>query len=196
MLLVAGLCLLLSLLLILRRSIRLKRDNELASSLGCQPPRYYPLFDTFFGLDFSYKTMKLVRQRKNIPAPEVYHGEYGKTFCVKSLEKVIFYTIHPDNLKAIYDTNCMHWGVEPHRRKAMQPLCGLGYITSDGNSWERSRKMLKPSLAPSNVEDLGAFGIAVDNFLNKLPMDGLTVDLSPALNEFVSWKPILYREEF
>ena len=67
----------------------------------------------------------------------------------------------------------------------MQPFCGIGYITSDGKPWERSRAMLMPSLALSKMEDLTSFGIAVDEFLNLLPPSGVTVDLSLTLDELV-----------
>lgn len=86
----------------------------------------------------------------------------------------------------------MDQGVVPARLKVLRPLCGVRYITPDGKAWVRLRAMLTPSLSPTRLEDLTAFGVAVDESLRDLPVDGLTRDLSPVLNESVRLKQISY----
>ena len=166
-----------------------RRERALAEAWGCRAPRDYPLLDKVFGLDFLFKSMKLVRSYQNVPAPVSYHKDHGNTFRLTLRGKAVFYTISPENLRAIYETQCSDWGVEPHRLKAMRPFCGIGHITSDGKDWERADAILKPSLALSNVHDLTAFGSAASDFINNLPASSETVDMSPILDEFVSHNP-------
>ena len=104
MLYIGALCVLGLLQLILHRRARLEREAILARSLDCQPPRDYPLIDNLFGIDFLYRSMRLIRQCQNIPAPATYHQEYSRTFRVKSLGQAVFYTIHPDNLEVVYES--------------------------------------------------------------------------------------------
>ena len=97
-----------------------------------------------------------------------------------------FNTIDPENLQAIYGSRVKDWGVEPVRLAAMEPLCGRGFITTDGETWERSRALLKPSFSRAHIENVFAFESAVDEFFRRLPLDGSTVDLGPLLSELVS----------
>jgi len=150
---------------------------------GFQPPREYPHIEPLLELDLLLKTLKRIIQHNNIPAVAESHKIYGSTFKVISLGTQAFYTIQPDNLKAIYGTKWTDWGVEPARLEAMEPFCGRGFITTDGESWQRMRAMLTPSFAEPDGIDLISLGIALDEFLQKIPVDGTTVDLAPMLYE-------------
>lgn len=96
-------------------------------------------------------------------------------------------TIDPENLRVVYGVGSMGiWGVESFRLRAMGPLCGRGFLTSDGECWERSRAMLRPLFRREVISDLSRFQDAVERVLGGLPTGGETVDLAPVFNELVS----------
>jgi cytochrome P450 len=67
----------------------------------------------------------------------------------------------------------------------MEHLCGRGFLTTDGEIWNHSRKLLKPTFARSNLLDLSTVGNELDNLIESLPTDGTTVDLQPLLSTMV-----------
>ncbi|KAI1082057.1 cytochrome P450 [Whalleya microplaca] len=67
------------------------------------------------------------------------------------------------------------------RLPGMEYFCGRGFITTDGDTWRHSRKLLKPSFDLSNIRDLSILKEEVDTLLKQLPKDGSTVDLQPLL---------------
>jgi cytochrome P450 len=83
------------------------------------------------------------------------------------------------------------WGVESFRLPAMGRLCGRGFLTTDGKTWEHSRALLKPSFTKQIISDLSRFEVVVEKVLNQLPTDGETVDLAPVLNELVSYLKLM-----
>lgn len=180
-----GVLLLVFVLLIVHRSSSLRRRSTHRDNPACQPPRRYPHLDPILGLDFLFQTTRLIRQHKNVPAVAARHDDHGDTFVLISLGQQVFHTIEPENLEAFYSNQWMDWGVEPARLKAMEPFCGHGFITTDGETWQRFREMLRPSFADSNFENLAPFDAAVDEFLTELPADGTTVDMSLRLYELV-----------
>lgn len=172
--------------LIIYYSLSVGRRRPRLDTSACLLPRKYAHLDPILGLDFLFQTTRLILQHKNVPAVAARHGEYGHTFVLISMGQKVYHTIEAQNLEAFYSTRWMNWGVEPARLKAMEPFCGHGFITTDGETWQQFREMLRPSFADSNFENLAPFGAAVDEFLNQLPADGTTVDLSPKLYELVS----------
>lgn len=87
-------------------------------------------------------------------------------------------TIAAENLQCI-NNGINDWGNEPYRRSAMEHFVGLGFITCDGAIWHHSRKLLRPTFNKSNLLDFASLAAEVDSFLDKLPIDGSTVDLQP-----------------
>jgi cytochrome P450 len=92
-------------------------------------------------------------------------------------------TVAPQNIKAI--NNGKEWGVEGMRLAGMKHLCGTGFLTTDGDLWQHSRKLLKPSFARKNLEDLQQLAKQIDCVLVRLPVDGETVDLQPHFYDMV-----------
>ncbi|KAK8078937.1 Cytochrome P450- E-class- group I [Apiospora phragmitis] len=56
-----------------------------------------------------------------------------------------------------------------------------GFITTDGDIWSYSRKLLKPSFDYSNIGDLRFLRKEVDRLVKDLPEDDSIVDLQPLL---------------
>jgi cytochrome P450 len=67
----------------------------------------------------------------------------------------------------------------------MEHLCGRGFLTTDGEIWNHSRKLLKPTFARSNLLDLSTVENELDKLIEAIPTDGSTVDLQPLLSNMV-----------
>ena len=67
----------------------------------------------------------------------------------------------------------------------MRPFCGEGVLSTDGPAWEHSRTLLKPSFYKSNTSDLTIFEQSVEQFLERFPKDGSTVDLEALVSMLV-----------
>lgn len=152
---------------------RQRQQKSIARQKGCQPPRLYPALDVLFNLDFTYA------QHHSLSFGCKSHEIFGRTFLVESLFFTpSFQTIAPENLQAI-NNRIEDWGVEPSRRAGIEYFIGLGFITCDGDIWQHSRKVLRPSFHKSNISDLTPLAVEVDSLLDKMPTDGSTIDLQP-----------------
>ncbi|TGO61344.1 hypothetical protein BCON_0028g00320 [Botryotinia convoluta] len=68
----------------------------------------------------------------------------------------------------------------------MGPFCGRGFITTDGERWQKARALLRPTFSKSNISDLSSCKVAVEQFLQSIPDDGCTtVDLQPLLANLI-----------
>ncbi|KAF2115633.1 cytochrome P450 [Lophiotrema nucula] len=132
-------------------------------------------FDPFTAFDVQLKNhfdlKSLVRQ----------HGHHGTTFQLTPIATTpIIYTISPENIKKIM-TNGNDFGVEPLRGESMGPFCGRGFLTSDGDAWMASRRMLKPCFGKKYIEDMTDLNIGVERLAEKIQRAGDIVDLQPLL---------------
>ena len=148
-------------------------------------PHIYPHRDPFLGLDLLLRTANLMRLHKIIPAFADWHKVHGETFVVNSLGTPVIHTISPKNIEVIFEVGLQEWGVSPARLKAMQPLCGLGFINTDGEVWRHSRAMIQPAFPDLGLINLAPFVTAIEDILGRLPTDGSTIDLSQPLYELV-----------
>lgn len=140
---------------------------------GGSPVSHRPL-EPFTGFDFQMK------MHVTIPYLFKLHQEYGETFRVDTLvSHPAVITIAKENLQAINTSK--DFGVEPMRLPGMEYFCGRGFITSDGVTWNKSKKLLRPSFDRSNLRDLGVLRDEVSALINNLPRDESTVDLQPLL---------------
>ena len=157
-----------------------------SSIATCQQPRFYPHRDGILGLDLIFKTANLMRIHQIIPGYAEWHKKLGETFLVNSLGTWVVHTLSPENIEVIFDTGMEVWGTSPARLAPMQPLCGAGFINSDGHTWQRSRALIQPAFTARSLENLAPFAAVVDDALSGIPADGKTFDLSPILEELVS----------
>ncbi|CAG8961587.1 hypothetical protein HYFRA_00006121 [Hymenoscyphus fraxineus] len=146
---------------------------------SCKPPPKYPHLEHVIGIDLMYKTFRLMTQKRAITALAERHKKYGLTFEIVSVGQRVLHTMHPENFKAVYGSNWEDWGVEPARLKAMEPFCGRGFITTDGEIWKYVRRIMKPAFSETDAVDLDSLGVAVGECLSELPADGKMVDFAP-----------------
>lgn len=185
LLFVASLCSLI-LLLAKKRNNKLKKQNVESSHPGCKSPRKYPHLEPILGADLLIKTAKAIYQNRNFPALTERHETLGKTYLVNSIGQNVFFTIDPENFKAVYETHWSEWGVAPARAEALEPFCGRGLINTDGSDWQQLRHMANPIFTSSSLVNLASFGLALDECLDRKIQDGETVDLASVFYHFVS----------
>lgn len=155
-----------------------RREKAFASQHGCDSPPSFPRKDPFFGLDFAYAI------HTDLAVTVQSHKRYSRTFEVKSIRERSVWTVAPENLQAI-NSPAKDWGLEPLRLLAMETLCGRGFLTTDGPTWQHSRKLLKPTFSKASMIDFPTLSIAVDELLGRLPDTGVTIDLQPLLDTLV-----------
>lgn len=159
------------LIAVYRHQRRRSRDGA-ARGEGCSSVTQYPIKEPFVGLDF------LLKMHMDIPSVHRYHERYGKTFEISPLvAQPAFATIDPVNIKAI--TTGKEWGVQVFRLGGMEYFYGRGFLTTDGDIWHLSRKLLKPTFAKNNLQDLSYLSEQLDGMFSQLPEDGTNVDLQP-----------------
>lgn len=178
---ISGLIALLSLAILLWQ--RQRQRKAVARSHGCDLVTSHQPKEPFTGFDFQ------MRMYSDITLLHQLHLRYGDTYQVGSwISLPPVCTTNPENVRAINLSK--DFGVAPMRLPGMEYFCGQGFITTDGETWSYSRKLLKPSFALSNVHSLTTLKGEVDALLEQLPKDGSTVDFQPLLYVTVSlFKP-------
>ncbi|KAF7526671.1 hypothetical protein G7054_g10698 [Neopestalotiopsis clavispora] len=143
-------------------------------SHGCEPAVAYRSMEPFAAFDVQMKMFM------DIPSLYNLHKQCGATFQPRAwVSPPTVCTIAPENINAINTSR--DFGVEPMRLPAMEYFCGKGFITTDGDVWNQSRRLLKPSFDLGNVKDLHVLEQEVGNLIEKLPRDASTIDLQPLL---------------
>ncbi|TGO39180.1 hypothetical protein BHYA_0059g00450 [Botrytis hyacinthi] len=145
-------------------------------------PFTYPHLDPIFGTDLKFQEIQQSLRHQSITFSENLHKKYGKTFEVINFGTSTLRSINTENIQAVYSTNHDDWGYEPSRLSVMKPFCGRGFITTDGDTWQKARALLRPTFSKSNISDLSAYKVAIEQFLRNIPDDRCTtVDLQPLL---------------
>ena len=164
---------------------KLRQRQILSNANGCRPAKKYPHWDPFLGLDLFFLTGKLFEENKYLPNLVERYGKLGRTFESNLLGLPSINTIEPQNLQTVYVAKSKDWGVQPIRLPAQEPFCGRGFITTDGNQWEHSRALLKPSFNKANIDIIG-LERGLKLVLGRIPKDGSAVDLQPLFLQLVS----------
>ncbi|KAF7934054.1 uncharacterized protein EAE97_008414 [Botrytis byssoidea] len=156
--------------------------NKTARQYNCDIPLTYPHLDPIFGTDLKFQEIQQSLRHQRIAFSASLHKKYGETFEVINLGTSSLRSIDKENIQAVYSTNHDDWGYEPSRLSVMGPFCGRGFITTDGDTWQKARALLRPTFSKSNISDLSAYRVAVEQFLRNIPDDGYTtVNLQPLL---------------
>ncbi|KAI9655080.1 MAG: hypothetical protein M1821_005563 [Bathelium mastoideum] len=65
------------------------------------------------------------------------------------------------------------------RNKIAEPLLRHGLLTRDGEAWKKSRSIIMPIFAKTQIVDLYSLEIHLQSMIKLLPSNGSTVDLMP-----------------
>lgn len=158
------------------------RNAGKARSLGCSQVPVYPHKDPILGLDLAWQQ---VRRRKNHTVVEGFidrFQRYGHTHYQLALGQRIIVTDDPENIKTILATKFEDWPIAGARLHAVLPLLGPKSIfSSNGEAWHSARTMLRPAFVRDQVADFRCFERHTENFIQRIPTDGSTVDLQELL---------------
>ena len=152
---------------------------------GCKPPRRYPNWEPFLGMDL----FALIRnadargQRSQFYAR--LHERYGATFEMKALSGTQVQIAQPENIQAVAATQFNDFGVGPMRGNIGAPFLDRGVFTEDGEFWKHSRALIRPTFNRAEIADLDSFERHVSRFLLLIPRDRSTFDLQPLAKRLV-----------
>lgn len=149
-----------------------------AKSHGCETPKTLQQ-ESFLGYGMLRASFEALRTSTYLRLGKQRFDENGDTFAFKQLGKLGVLTNDPTNVKAILSTQFQDFGVGKRRAEAFEPLIGHGIFTADGASWEKARRLVKPSFSRGQLDDISTFEPHLRNFVARLPEGAEAVDLQP-----------------
>jgi cytochrome P450 len=141
------------------------------------PPKFWT-FEPFFNFDWTLLTSLDAWRYVN------YQSHLGHTYRLSTTFTPVSAVVscHPDNVQAI--AGGKDWGVG-WRLSSMKGMMGVGLITTDGEEWTRTRKIMKPAFNRGNIDGLEVVGQVADEVLEKIENEGGEVDVQPLLTDAV-----------
>ena len=155
-----------------------------ARKQGCLPPRKYPHRDPVLGLDLLFDINRSLRASKFLEESQRRFQHFGKTYQTTSFGSVTINTIEPKNLQMVYALAFENFGMEPLRRKMAKQLWGRGILSTDGEFWQHSRALIRPTFNRHQIANFDLMRVHVDRLLSRIPHDGSPVDLAPLLKRY------------
>ena len=158
---------------------------------GCQEAPRYPHKDPFFGLDLLIKDTK--EHTKCVYLAEIMrqYAVYGKTHEIRFLNARMIRTMDPRNIQAVLGLNAKDFGLQPLREGLAMPLFDHGINTTDGEAWQHSRSLIKPTFSRVEICNLSSLESHFGRLLDLLPQDGSEVDLQPLISRLVCFPAAL-----
>lgn len=152
--------------------------RSLAKSAGCEEPTTLRQ-ESFFGYGMLRDSFEALRSSTYLRLGRERFEENGDTFAFKQMGKLGILTNDPVNVKAILSSQFQDFGVGKRRAEAFEPLIGHGIFTADGASWDKARKLVRPSFSRGQLDEISTFEPHLQNFLASLPAGTEPVDLQP-----------------
>lgn len=171
-----------------------KRRRRLeAARRGCGPVPVLKNKDPF-GLSTFISSLKATKDDRGPQYVVETMDSIGKdvhTVQVRLLDYSLIVTRDPENVKAMFATQCGEFDIGASRQKSWEPLLGVGIFTSTGERWKHSRALVRPQFAREQISDLDLEERHVQDMLNvltkgKTDPSGWTnnVDLQPLFYNF------------
>ncbi|KAM0702298.1 hypothetical protein Q7P35_011208 [Cladosporium inversicolor] len=158
-----------------------KRKSH-AKSHGCEPPTILQQ-ESLLGYGMLRASFEALRTSTYLRLGKQRFDENGDTFAFKQMGKLGVLTNDPINVKAVLSTQFQDFGVGKRRAEAFEPLIGHGIFTADGASWEKTRRLVKPSFSRGQLDDISTFEPHLRNFVARLPEGAEAVDLQPLFQD-------------
>ena len=158
---------------------------------GCQKAPRYPHKEPFLGLDLLIKDTQ--EHTKSVYLAEVMrqYAAYSKTHEIRFLNARMIRTMDPKNIQAVLGLNAKDFGLQPLREGLAMPLFGRGINTTDGEAWQHSRSLIKPTFSRAEICNRNSLESHVGRLLDLLPRDGSEFDLQPLLSRLVCFSRAL-----
>ena len=145
---------------------------------GCKPVVKAPGWDPLFGLDTLIESIKEIKNHKALESSQKRFADFKcNTFWVRIFRQRIFITMEPENVKTILSLKFTSYSLGEGRKKLMIPFMGEGILTTDGEKWQHSRNMIRPSFTRSQISDLDMYEHHFQQLIQHIPLEGSTVDL-------------------
>ncbi|KAI8632915.1 cytochrome P450 [Xylariaceae sp. FL1651] len=163
------------------------RYEQTREQLGCPPLETYPGYDKILGLDFVYAMMAALKEDRVLEyLRELYANRRSKVWAANFLGKRMVYTMEPEHIKALSTSHFENFAIEPIRvgNGAITPFTGRGVSSSDGARWAASRKLVQPYFDRAGYTNLERLRSHVDRLIDKIPVDGSSVDMQPLLQRW------------
>ncbi|KAH8586803.1 putative cytochrome P450 alkane hydroxylase [Bisporella sp. PMI_857] len=145
---------------------------------NCKPAPRIPQSERILGLANFLKQIRLAKAKQLLPDTLAHHRELGNTFSVNIMGRKIHVTTEPENVKALLSTQFTDFGLG-RRMDALGAFLGTGIFTSDGQMWEHSRALVRPSFTKNQLSDLAIYEAHIQTLISKIPKDGAPIDLQP-----------------
>ena len=155
-----------------------RRRRQLIAKNGCKPINKVKTIDPFLGLDAVLKMWKWYDQHMVLEkSTELFFGPGRQTVEFNFLGYVAILSTEAENLKAVFSQQFRLFKM-PSGTKEVDLLLHGGIFLNEGEAWHQSRELIRPSFARSQVADLEMLERQVRMLIDKIPRDGVTVDLS------------------
>lgn len=154
------------------------RRTSYAKSQGCKEPKALEQ-ESFVGYRMLRDSFEALRSSTYLQLGRRRFEDNGDTFAFKQIGNVGILTNDPANVKAILSSQFQDFGVGKRRAEAFEPLIGHGIFTADGGAWEKARKLVRPSFARGQLDDISIFEPHLQHLLANLPKGADPIDLQP-----------------
>lgn len=162
------------------------RFSRAALHHGCKPPKRYPNWEPFLGMDLFAIIRKADARGQRSQLYANLHKQYGATFEMKALSGTQIQIAQPENIQAVAATQFNDFGVGPMRGNIGAPFLDRGVFTEDGEFWKHSRSLIRPTFNRAEIADLDSFERHVGRFMHLIPRDGSAFDIQPLAKRLVS----------
>ncbi|ETN39817.1 uncharacterized protein HMPREF1541_06043 [Cyphellophora europaea CBS 101466] len=155
--------------LLTKRLLTHLRHQRLAREAGCKPaPRRAHRLP--FGID-------LIRELMTADAVDEVPIHFERltdkmapahTWEQHLLGRMNFMTVEPANIKAILATQFKDFSLGPQRKGSLAPMFAHGIFSDDGERWERSRALIRPSFARDQLANVEVLEVHVQNLMRAI----------------------------
>jgi cytochrome P450 len=135
--------------------------------------------ESWLGYQMLRESFRALRNSSYLRLGKQRFEENGDTFAFRQIGKLGVLTNDPANVKALLSSQFGDFGVGLRRAEAFEPLIGHGIFTADGDSWEKARRLIRPSFARGQLDDISIFEPHLQNLLSRLPTSSKAFDLQP-----------------
>lgn len=159
---------------VLTRNLYIKLQHKRqAQKLGCQPPAKRP-GRLPLGIDF---IQEIIVDSKANEVPLHFERVAERMFPSTTWTTDMFggrslFTIEPANIKALLATQFKDYALGPRRKQCFSPIFAHGIFTDDGERWERSRGLIRPSFAREQLANVEVLERHVQNLMQCLSTSG------------------------
>lgn len=156
-------------------------------------PLKYPHKDPFLGLDLYWLMRNAIGNSKLLEIRKELFEQYGNTLEFNSWGAKVLATREPRNIQTVLSTSFDNFGVEPVREDHTGgSFMAKGIFTADGAIWRRSRALIRPTFARSQIGNFDSLQAHVDRLIDLIPRDGSTRDLQPLFKRLVCFETSKY----